>query len=60
MRSAFPFCVQSSEAFDARVESSAELSDAWDALRESCAPLVARFYQACTLCAPHANAPTQP
>ena len=39
---------QASESYDARVEASAELSDAWDALRESCAPLVARFYQART------------
>ncbi len=28
------------------MEASAELLDAWDALRESHAPLVARFYQA--------------
>jgi|Laugresbdmm110sn_1035088.scaffolds.fasta_scaffold100442_1 hypothetical protein len=37
--------LKSSEECDARVDASPELADAWDELRDSCAPLVARFYQ---------------
>ncbi len=38
--------LKASEEYDARVESSAELGDAWDELRDAHAALVARFYQA--------------